>query len=441
VSKEIVKMKKVFVTGVVFGVLLNSFAFCTYKGGKVVMRALEFPCGYMEDGCWAGITAGSDGKIYLGLCTEGGGHAHFYIYDPDTDTIRHRADMAKFLGGAATGTRTQGKIHTIFCEDNDGNIYFATGNMGAGPIEVDPRSWEGGHWCRYEPKTDTLEDLGLVDYGVGIYGFAIDKKRMLLFGTGFNGHFYVHNIETGQTFDKGRVNIQGSGAARAVVADDEGNCYGTYVTDRMFKYDAKSGRVLDLSVRLPSDPTTYPVTGSIYHKLMRTGLWDEVNKKMYGVEGSTSILFEYDPKVGEEGQIRALERLMPYQHSEEAKKYHYATLSLTIGKDRKVYYMPFGTLGSNERNEGVDPIHWVGQGYLITYDLNTGKKEDLGPVFTDKGERVVDFLCRAPSGGATTGKDGTLYFIAWVEERDPKKVSFHYTNTPASLRLLIYKPK
>jgi hypothetical protein len=408
---------------------------------KVVMKAVEFPGNYKEDGFWAGIGCASDGKIYLGTCTEGGGHAHFYIYDPAVGKMRHRADMAEFLGGAAKAVRTQGKIHTTFCEDKNGNIYFATGNMGAGPIDVDPRSWEGGHWCKYNTKTDTLEDLGLVAFGIGIYGFAIDKERNLLFGTGFDGHFYVHNIETGQTIDKGRVSARGDGVARTIVADDKGNVYGTFVPDRIFKYDAKSGRVLDLSLRVPTDPTTYIITASIQNRLMRAGLWDDINKKMYGVEGATSILFEYDPKTGKEGQIKALARLMPYQPSEELKKYHYATLGMTIGLDRKIYYMPFGTMDENQRNKAAaDPIQWVGQANLIMYDLKTGEKENLGPVYTDKGEPVVDFLCRAPSGGAATGKDGTIYFVAWVEEKDPEKVSFYYTNTPASLRLLIYKP-
>jgi len=410
------------------------------RGKKVIMKALEFPGGNKEDGFWAGICAASDGRVYLGACTEGGGHAHFYIYDSKTEKIIHRADIAQFLGTAATGTRTHGKIHTQIREGDDGNIYFATGSMGAGPIDVDPRSWAGGHWCRYNPKTDTLEDLGLVAFGTGIYGFDIDEGPRHLFGTAFNGHFYVHELETGRTFDKGRIDVGGGWVARTVVCDDEGNCYGTFVPDRMFKYDAKTGRVYDLSVRLPTDPATYPVTGSIYNKLMRMGLWDDVNKKLYGVEGSTSILFEYDPKAGKEGSIKAVARLMPYQHSEKAKKYHYATLGMALGLDRKIYYMPFGTMGNNERNEGAHPVYWVGHANLLTYDLNTGQVENLGYVFTDKGEPVVDFLCRAPSGGADTGPDGTIYFVAWVEEKNPNKVSFHYTNTPASLRLLIYKP-
>jgi len=410
-------------------------------GNKVVMKSLEFPGNNQEDGFWAGICAASDGRVYLGACTEGGGHAHFYIYDSKTKKIIHRADIAQFLGTAATGTRTHGKIHTQIREGDDGNIYFATGSMGAGPIDVDPRSWGGGHWIRYNPGTDALEDLGLVAYGTGIYGFAIDKGPEHLFGTGFDGHFYVHELKTGRTFDKGRTANPGGWVARTIICDDEGNCYGTFVPDRMFKYDAKTGRVYDLSVRLPTDPATYPVTGSICNKLMRMGLWDDVNKKLYGVEGSTSILFEYDPKVGTEGSIKAVARLMPYQHSEETKKYHYATLGMALGLDRKIYYMPFGTMGNNESNKGAPNVHWVGHANLLTCDLNTGEVENLGYVYTDKGEPVVDFLCRAPSGGADTGPDGTIYFVAWVEEKDPDKVSFVYNKTPASLRLLIYKPK
>ena len=431
--------------------LLFVLFFCVQAFGdnpcdkKIVLKSVDFPGNHKEDGFWAAIHAGADGKVYVGLNTEGGGHAHFYIYDPETGQMRHREDMAKLLGGYGKGIKTHAKIHTKFCEDNDGNIYFATGNMGAGPDEVDPMSWEGGRWVKYDPRTDSFEDLGLVAPHRGIYGMAIDKERGLLFGVCREGHFLVHNISTGETIDKGRVCIFASSAARTVVSDDEGNAYGTFHSDRIFKYDAKSGRLLDLSVRLPSDPTVYPVTSSIFNRYMRSGVWDDINKRMYGVEGSTSILFEFDPKAGRDGQIKALERLLPYQASEKVKKGHFATLGLTLGLDRKIYYMPIGSMESereNEKaNEGKGFFDWDGQAYLITYDLETGEKQCLGRVYTEDGARIIDKLNGAPSGGATTGPDGTIYFCAFVEEKNPELGGREFANVPVRLRLLIYKPK
>ena len=443
------KLKGILISILTLTLLLYCQSFgAGLQDKKVVLRSIDFPGNHKEDGYWAALHAGADGKVYIGLNTEGGGHAHFYIYDPAKDEIRHRADMAEFLGGYGKGIRTHAKIHSKFCEDKEGNIYFATGNMGAGPDEVDPMSWEGGHWCKYDPKTDKLEDLGLVVPYRGIYGMAIDKDRNMLFGVCYGGHLLVHNISTGQTTDKGRVNLSGRTAARTLVCDDQGNVYGTFAPDRIFKYDSANGRVIDLGIRLPSDATIYPRTTHLIKRYMRAGVWDDVNKKIYGVEGGTSILFEFDPKVGKEGQIRALERLLPYQHSEKVRRSHYATLSFTIGLDRKVYYMPIGSMESNDCNKGRNFFRWVGQAYLITYDLGTGQKEILGRVFVKDGTRVIGWLNGPPSGGAATGTDGTIYFCGFVRERNPELIStylgFEYwgqvTNMPARLRLLIYKP-
>jgi len=408
---------------------------------KVVMKAVDFPGNYKEDGFWAGMNAASDGKIYIGLNTEGGGHGHFYVYDPAKGQIRHIADTVKFLGESGKGIRTQSKIHSKFCEDKDGNIYFSTGNMRSGPETVDPMSWKGGHWCKYIPKTDKLEDLGPIDPFGGIYGMTIDKKRNLLFGTSETGHLMLYDISAGKTTDLGRVAYDASSVARTLICDDEGNVYGSFIPDRIFKYDSKSGRLLDLTLRIPSDVEVYPMTHSIYSRLLRVGVWDDETKKIYGLEGVTAILFEFDPKAGKEGEIKTLDRLLPPQSSEKIKKAHYATLSFTLGKDRKIYYMPVGSMDSDACNEGVDFFDWAGQPYLITYDLKTGKKECLGRIFTDSGEKVIDHLNAAPSGGATTGPDGTIYFCDFVEEKNPDLVARYTGKIPGRLKLLIYKPQ
>ncbi len=419
----------------------SSLAFEGSNEKKIIFESRSFPGNRREDGFWAGIHAGRDGKVYIGLNTEGGGSSQFYIYDPETDQIRHRADMSEFLGEKGTGVQTHAKIHTKFCEDSEGNIYFATGNMGAGPAEVDPRSWRGGHWCRYDPKTDMLEDLGLVLPYSGIYGLTIDPIRKRLYGIASNGHFVIFDIIARRTIDRGRMNYHARSAARTLVIDDDGNVYGTYLPDRIFKYDVRTDQLYDLSIQIPSDHDIFPRTHSIYKRYMRAGIWDKINKKVYGVEGGTSWLFEYDPAAGREGEVKKLVQFLPENESDLLRRAHYATLSFTLGKDRKIYYLPMAPLESTEENKGVDFYSWAGQARLMTYDLQTGRKQNLGGVFVEQGLRVIDFLNMAPSGGAATGPDGTIYFCGFVEEKNREEASFKFGNIPARLRLLIYHPR
>lgn len=409
--------------------------------GTVVLQSRSFPGNLKEDGFWAGLYAARDGRVYIGLNTEGGGSAQFYIYDPQTDQVRHRADMSEFLGERGQGIRTHAKIHTKFCEDRDGRIYFATGNMGAGPAAVDPRSWKGGHWCRYDPRTDTLEDLGLVAPQSGVYGLTIDPVRMRLYGASEQGHFLVFDIARKTTVDKGRVNRHPPSVARTIVIDDQGNVYGTYCPNRIFKYDVTKDKLLDFSVQIPFDPTAVePTPVSIAKALMRAGVWDSVTKRLYGIDGSSSYLFAYDPSAGPEGEAVKLASLRPEDLPDRARRRHYASLSFTFGNDRKFYYLPIGLSGTQQDNAGIEFDNWVGQARLVTYDLASGEKKDFGRAVTEDGMRVVDFLNRAPSGGAATGPDNTIYFCGFVEEKDPSKAGYAFGNLDARLRLLIYHP-
>jgi hypothetical protein len=414
---------------------------CSSSENFVTLESRSFPKNLKEDGFWAAIYAARDGKVYIGLNTEGGGSAQFYIYDPISDEISHRADISEFLGDKGKGIRTHAKIHTKFCEDSKGRIYFATGNMGAGPSEVDPRSWGGGHWCRYDPGTNKLEDLGLILPYYGVYGLAIDTSQMRLYGTAANGHFVIYDIEKRKTEDKGRIHYHARSVARTIITDDKGNVYGTYLPDRIFKYDVQSERIYDLAIQIPSDLRAFHRTHSIYKRYMRAGIWDNIKKKIYGVEGATSNLFEYDPYAGKEGKIKKLTQLLPEVVTNIYRLAHYATLSFTMGKNRKIYYLPIIPLESQEENAGIDFFQIAGQAYLMSYDLDAHEKKDLGRVYVEDGNRVIDFLNKAPSGGGTTGPDGTIYFCGFVEEKDPNQVGTTFGILSARLRLLIFRPE
>jgi len=401
----------------------------------VTMASRVFPGDHKEDGIWTAISAAYDGKVYIGLSTYGNS-AHFYIYNPQKDDLRHRAALAQILGEKGKGIRSNAKIHTPFVENTDRRIYFASGSMGHGPNEVDPRSWEGGHWWRYDPRTDELKDLGLILPQQGVYALVIDLKRNRLYGTSAWGHFIMYDIAKGVTVDKGRINDRFT-ICRIMTIDDEGNVYGSYEPFRIFQYRPDTDRIRDLSLKIPTDKTIWPVNWRTYRPIWRSAIWDETTRKIYGIDQTSSILFEFDPKQGRQGEITPLVQMCAEQYL-DAKTIPYATLAFTLGKNRKIYHVPVVqpfdfTVDMGLIDGGVaGSFHYT---QLVTYDLNDRQREYHGLIKTEDGNMVLGV------GGATTAPDGTLYFCGAVQERDSTKASGKAGGRESfRLRLLMYKP-
>ena len=409
----------------------------------VYLESRSFQGNHKEDQMFSALYAAAEGTVYVGLCTHAGS-AQFYSYDPRGDRMRHVADMAEFLGQTGKGIRTAGKIHTRFVEDKDGRIYFATMCEDAGPPNIDPYSWEGPNWLRYSPKTGELENLGLINRLWGLYGLAIDRKRNRLFGTAWDGHLYRYDIDARRTVDLGRVDNWDD--LRHIVADDQGNVYGCYPKARIWKYDAATERVYDLSTQTPYDPQVYPRSLSdpmLDRKaIWRVVEWDSVDRAIYGVEGGSSILFRYDPYDGPEGKVTELARLCAERFfSSNRKDIPYSSLAFTIGKDHRIYYAPAGLDFDYEARLEAARLAQVRSGLkitpyseLITYDLKSRKRTNLGMLKTRDGRHV--FGC----GGAATGPDGTIYLCAAVEVKDPQQAAGRVAGThPFVMELLIYR--
>jgi hypothetical protein len=439
---------RTFATLLVLAFLLlgqTRLALALDTGKSVYVDNRGFPGDSKASEMYSALYSAADGTVYIGLCT-GGGSAQFYSYDPHSDRMRHIADMAEFLGQAGKGIREAGKIHTPFVEDSEGRIYFATMNEDVGPPNIDPNSWEGPNWIRYDPKTDQLENLGLIDRHWGVYGFAIDRNRNRLFATAWNGHLYRFDIDTRKTVDLGRV--ENWDDPRSIVADDRGNVYGPYVPAGIWKYDAATERVYNLSVRTPYDPLVYPISLSdpmLDRKDMwRVAEWDPVDHVIYGVENGGSILFRYDPYDGAEGKVTVLEKLCAQRYyASHRKDIPSSTLAFTIGKDRKIYYAPSGIDFDYEaRLEGArliqksDGLEITPYSELIVYDLKSGKRTNLGTLKTRDGRRV--FGCE----GAAAGPDGTIYLCCAAEVRDPQQAAGKVAGIyPFVMQLLIYRPQ
>ena len=384
---------------------------------------------------WDALYSAKDGKVYTGLITEGES-AHFYVYDPVLDKNILLYDIAEFMNERGKGIRTSCKIHNKPVEDNEGNIYFVTLNNGGGPVNIDFNSWEGSQWMKYDPHTGVLEKLGLIEEGC--YPLAIDKDKKYLFGVGFTGSFYRFDLTKRVTKNFGTVSNWDIG--RSIFCDDEGNVYGSFPTGRIWKYDSKMERVIDLSVRIPYDPTIYPaqLRNAMINRTndWRGITWDPVDKVAYGITcGSGSLLFKYDPKNGAEGKVTQLAQMCDSKFlGTERKDIPYSTLAFTLdSKNKKVYFVPSSreyNLKRYEETFGTSNPH-----HLIMYDIKADKRVDLGILQTTDGRKV--FGCE----GATVGSDGTLYICGEVEVTNPLDATAHIGKIPVALQLIIYKPQ
>ncbi len=217
------------------------------------------------------------------------------------------------------------------------------------------------------------------------------------------GHFVYYDVAKRMAVDKGRIHNFES-ICRTLGIDDRGNVYGSFGAGQVFRYDPRTDRIVELPLRLPIRPKGICL-GRDYDKsetAWRVVIWDDETKKFYGVEESATILFSFDPNTIPNGEIRRLGQLC-IPGFEERRDVPYATLSLTLARDRKLYYAAAGRefdyFGSAE----------PAASHLISYDLKTGKPEDHGEMLLPDGRRVLG------TNAATTGPDGTIYFVGAIE--------------------------
>ena len=404
--------------------------------GRVVVKILEYPDNYKPNGMWAGLYAAKSGKVYSGLCTHGGS-ALFYEYDPASGANRLIADIGVFMGDNGTGERTHSKIHTRFAEDNQGRIYFATGNQGSGPSQIDPQPWteKGSHLLRYDPVAGKLEVLGRITRNFGSYGCVIDNKRNIVYLSCWDNHIYAFDIEKRVSRDLGRVSNWD--VNRMIVLDDLGNVYGTSQNWWIWKYDVSSDRLIDLPLQIPHDETILPAFQNGHPALDRRQNWryvewDQSARKVYGIECGRSLLFEFDPFDGPCGSTRLVAEMALDSHIKE-HRFPYATLAMGLSHDRKVYYgivnRSFDYGAQDQETEALTKT------FLQRCDLDTGEKENLGEMVCQDGRQVLGV------GGCEVAGNGKVYFCGAIFETNQDKVAgLAAGQDPYSLQLMVWDP-
>lgn len=372
---------------------------------KVSLEYHVFPGLERMDGNWAALLAASDGKVYAGLAYHSG-DGHIVYFDSKTRQMHDIGNLTELCGEQDLKRGPQSKIHAKFGEGPDGRIYFGThaGYWWDYARFATKEGYPGAHWMAFDPKTGKIEDFGIGTPNEGINTGAYDPKFNRIYGlTHPRAHFVYYDVARRRTVDKGRINNWES-ICRTLGIDDQGNVYGSFGEGQIFKYDPRTDTIRELKARLPIRPKGISL-GRDYNKsetAWRTVVWDKETRKFYGVEESATVLFSFDPNQGTDGEVKRLGE-MSIAEFRERRDVPYATLSLAIGADRKLYYAAVGREFDYGGSAGSPASH------LITYSLKTGQIEDLGEMRLDDGRAVLG------TNSADTAPDGTIYFVGAIE--------------------------
>ena len=416
------------------------------------MEHYAFVGNHREESMWSALYGAKSGKIYIGLCTHAEA-AHLYEFDPATKTMRHIVDLTELHNERGEGINTTGKIHVRMSEDSAGNIYFAGLNEDTGPESIDPSSYVGAYWYRYNPRLDKVEVLGKISKLFGLLGMVYEPIYNRIYGLAEDGHLYMHDVAKQVSRDLGKVDDWDIN--RTIFADDKGNIYGSFPVAQIWKYDPKKDEVIDFpNIRLQYDNRVLPRTMSkpmIDRKVIwRVIEWDPAEKVAYGIVGGNSMLFRYDVHKGEEGEIEYIKPLTAPQYWEERdpRRVPFATLTLTISDKRIIYYAPtasssFDYVGNSwDVKDEEDFQAKIAGGYfppvsfLVSYDLKTKERQSQGMMMTKEGNMVYGL------GGACTGaKDGKIYFVGAIEEKKKEFVVGEVGRRwPFSMGLVAFDP-
>jgi hypothetical protein len=393
-----------------------------------------FPGLGMMDGNWAALKAATDGKVYVGLACHGC-DGHLVYYDSHKNKMVDVGGLNELTGETGLGLGPQSKIHAKFGEGSDGRIYFSTHGgwwFDYGRFAT-PEGYPGSHYMAYNPLTGKAQDFGIGPRFEGMNTGAYDPKFNRIYGlTHPRGHFVYYDVATGTKVDKGRINNWDS-ICRTLGIDDQGNVYGSFGAGRIFQYDPRTDNIRELDEHLPIRQKGISL-GRDYDKSetgWRIVVWDEETKKFYGVEESATTLFSFDPVAPAGRQVKTM-GAMSIPKIASSRAVPYATLSLTLGLDRKLYYAAAGAEFDYGGSADVASSH------LITYDLRTGKIEDLGEMHLADGRPVVG------TNSADTGPDGTIYFVGAVSPNNVQGDADYggkIKGVPFRLALFIYHPK
>jgi hypothetical protein len=215
------------------------------------------------------LVVGPDGRLYGGTS---GKRAHVFVLDPAWNQV--------FPLGQIPGEES---IQHSLAAAPDGTIWIGTSLHHKGRVDAKGRdiltryeSYPGGHLYKFDPKKERdsrkrmqrpdphrplpfLTDTGIAVEGEGIVCLVSGSRE--LYGVTFpSGYFFIKDLETGKTADKGKIcgpplnEEPFRSIPRSLLVDSRGRVWGSGDYGALFHYDPGIDKIVHHpSLRLPSE--------------------------------------------------------------------------------------------------------------------------------------------------------------------------------------------
>jgi hypothetical protein len=386
------------------------------------------------------VSCARDGRIYYVLSSEKPDvAARMFSYEPGSGSVKSLGDLNEAAGEKDQKSIAQGKSHVSFVE-SQGKLYFATHlgyysiidgmeKPGIPPAGLKP--YPGGHFLSYDMATGRFEDIAVAPRQEGIITFNMDTRRGRLYGlTWPTGHLLRYDLAKREMKDIGAVSEEGENGkgptfrticrSMAINPEDGSLYFSTSdgvihrYLDETGKVDAVAGDDLKKDYFGLYDPSS---AGHMGYNWRQT-FWYGPEKAIYGVHGNSGYLFRF--LVSTE-TVEVLGRITSEysQRSGMFDQFSYGYLGFAFGPDgRTIYYLTGGPVYESGRrvrgkdstakgeSKGRENLH------LITWDIQTRKYTDHGPIFFVDGQRPTYV------NSIAVGKDGSVYALSRVSEAE-----------------------
>ena len=348
------------------------------------------------------VAASPDGTVYVGLCNEGvpGLCAQLYAYDTKGRSLRHVFSVDDVTHEDISPDRIpQSKFHTSLGVGRDGRLRAPTHTTAPAlsrdfwDIEQahdDPAlSYPGSHYLIYDPKTDSVQDMGIPLPGESTYGGILDVRRNVHYmQTYLRGRLYAIDADSGKARDLGRVNV---GGQCILFMDRHGRVFGGDTDGRFWRYDPDRDRTDFLSVRMPRPKERRHLRTALQH-----GGWGP-DGKFYATALYEGRLWRYDPFHGREGRFEDLGMGWgPYVPGRERQGLIW---SCVFGPDECLYHAS-ASYSYEGLSDNADSQHYNLR--IIRYDPRSGARDNMGVVYHKSSSLLF--------GDGVLGQDERIYW-------------------------------
>lgn len=384
------KSPYLFLLYIVFSILSKPAKAQTKNISEKNIKFIEYPGFSGAHSTWDDI--GYNPKyntVYIGV-TNHVDSVGIYEYNISKNEMK----LKGFIGDLANlrAFQWQGKIHSKFIPDNEGNMYFSTDGGDYRQLDFmnGPNGYSGGYVMKWNPDKDKLTNLGMGLQYESLKDMDIDPETGIVYAVTFpKVHFLVYNPKTNNLLDLGRLGSPH--VPRVLFTDQWGNCYYVDWRQRLVKYEKSEKKLVFGKEGLPVFPGTpsYSVVTGItaYAENRAQGI-------IYLITYGSKVLAFYPQKDG----IGKVEDLGGVFDATGKEKWDYYVPNLNIGNNGKLYYFIGGHGNFAIKDTTV----------LVEFDPYSRKKRILI-------EYPTAILAEA-TGSNVKDEKGNLYFAARKED-------------------------